>query len=291
MKIAVNTWSLQKLSLANGKSLDEILELIARMDVQAVQTNVDYTLLAPYNSIRGYERLRRRVEGLGMELYSLLVQMNIPGAVRLTSAHDVVNQIEIYLAKAAALGCTILTMPPGDGWQGIDDALGHRMLVDVFQRVMPTAEEYGVKIGLEVGRAAGTFKTPAYALKLVKTIQSNYLTIVPDFEAWRFATDDLPLGVVERPGEVPPEPASMKLFQDCLPYSPYIHAKFLRFDEAGEEPHFPVPELIDAIKLSGKDHVLCVEYEGWIPDIDPHLDPVAETRKGVALLKRRLQAK
>ena len=36
------------------------------------------------------------------------------------------------------------------------------------------------------------------------------------------------------------------------------------------------------------EHTFVIEYEGWIPDINPHLDPAKETKKGIDLIKRHL---
>ena len=41
-------------------------------------------------------------------------------------------------------------------------------------------------------------------------------------------------------------------------------------------------------RAAGTDHVFCVEYEGWIPDLFPERDPLVETKKAVALLRRQL---
>ena len=56
--------------------------------------------------------------------------------------------------------------------------------------------------------------------------------------------------------------------------------------ENGEEPHFPIPEVMDAINNSSIDHLLCLEYEGWIPDVVPERDSYEETRKCVEMVRR-----
>ena len=78
----------------------------------------------------------------------------------------------------------------------------------------------------------------------------------------------------------------MDLFRECMPYSPYIHFKLLSLDENGEEPHFPIPEMMDAINQSAIDHYLCVEYEGWIPDIHPERDSLEETKRCISMIRR-----
>lgn len=100
-------------------------------------------------------------------------------------------------------------------------------------------------------------------------------------------TADMPLGPhCENKDAKKPQPASIELFNECLPYSPYIHFKLLSLDEQGEEPHFPIPEIMKGINNSGIEHYLCIEYEGWIPDFHPERDPIEETRKCVDLIRR-----
>jgi hypothetical protein len=57
---------------------------------------------------------------------------------------------------------------------------------------------------------------------------------------------------------------------------------------ADSQPYFPIAELMSAVRGSNRSHVLNVEYEGWIPDIDPHIDCVRETARCVTLIKRYL---
>jgi len=78
--------------------------------------------------------------------------------------------------------------------------------------------------------------------------------------------------------------------KECLPLARLVHAKLLRLDESGGEPHFPIAEMMLAIRSSERPHIINIEYEGWIPDIDPHLDCIEETRRCVQLIKRHLAA-
>jgi len=48
--------------------------------------------------------------------------------------------------------------------------------------------------------------------------------------------------------------------------------------------------MMSAIRDSARSHIINIEYEGWIPDIDPHLDCIEETRRCVQLIKRHLAA-
>ena len=193
------------------------------------------------------------------------------------------------LAKCNLLECPFVALPPGDAWPGVDAEEGHKIFLDVFGKLVDVAREYGVRMAMEVGRPAGVFQKPEYAIRLVKELGSDFLTIAPDFEAWRFATEDLPLVHVEAPGDVTPTPTSLEVFRDCMPYSPLIHAKMLGFDANGDEHHMPMRELMEIINASPVPEVIDIEYEGWSPDVRPDLDSIEASAKAVALLRRYLK--
>ena len=126
-------------------------------------------------------------------------------------------------------------------------------------------------------------------MRLHRELKNQYFTICPDLEAWRFDTPDIPLVHAENTDGGPSQPESIELFEECLPHAPYIHFKLLSLDENGEEPHFPIPQIMNLINKSSLNHHLCIEYEGWIPDINPNVDAVKETRRCVELIKRYQQ--
>jgi hypothetical protein len=164
----------------------------------------------------------------------------------------------------------------------IDDAYDN--YYKILEKLLPAAEEYGVCIAAETARQ----NTPGLALRLYDALKSDYFTICPDLEAWRFDTSDIPLVHAES-GGASSRPEPLELFAECLPRAPYIHFKLLALDNNGEEPHFPIPQIMDMINRSDITHHLCIEYEGWIPDINPEVDAVTETRRCVELIRRYQQ--
>ena len=194
-----------------------------------------------------------------------------------------VNQLQEFLYIAREMDARFMCIPLILNSPGKSMEEGYSPYVDMLTQVLPLAEKLDIPITIEYARPG----LPQMALKMAKEVRSKYLTLTPDFEAWRIATEDIPLVHVESQSSVSgPEP--IELFYEALPYSRNIHAKLLAFDEHGEEPHFPIAGLMNAINESDDDHHLCIEYEGWIPDINPQLDCVTETRKCVDLLKRYL---
>lgn len=287
-KICLSLWSIEDLTFRQGKSLFELLEIAASLGVDGVDIGEDYHRWPPFDTVHGLNLIRKKVHSLGMQVLSSWMYTDMVAGVATSSIAVVHHQLSDMLAKCSILECPFVALPPGDAWPGVDYEEGHKVFVELFSKVIDVAKEYGVRMALEVGRPAGVFQRPEYALRLVKEISSPYLTIAPDFEAWRFSTPDLPLIHVEAPDDVTPEPTSLDVFRECLPYSPLIHAKFLGFDEGGNEPHMPAEQLLKMIDKSNIPEVVDIEYEGWIPDVRPDLDSVEASRKSIALLKKHI---
>ncbi len=285
--ISVNTVSLEQLSLKGSKALDEILEIIKEMGVDRMDLMEDYIPCHPHTDLHELLQLKKKIASFGLSITSCWFYTDLVGGCYVSSFERVVDDIKEYLAVTAALGAKFMVEGVGPGFPGMKLEEGYNLLLRIFEEIIPTAEEYNVQIGLESARTFG-LKTPQTALKLVKALGSNYLTVAPDFEAWRTPTDKIPGSHVKSPGMKSAGPVSIDVFKECLPYSPLIHAKLLTFDERGEEPNFPIAEMMSLIKNSNREHTLTIEYEGWIPGINPHLDPIIETKKGIALLKRYL---
>lgn len=287
--LAVSVWSLQRLTLTSGTPLDTLMGIIADMGVDQIEINEDYLRLPPYDTPHGHRSLRKAAAEHGLSIASIWFYTDLIGASTLTGVDAVADQLKDYLAIATLVGSPRITIPIGEGPPDLSYGRGYGILTDLFARILPTADDYGVDIGLEVGRTVGRYQTPEGALKLIADLSSDRLKVVPDFEAWRRETPDLPLTHVESTS-LPTEPASIGLFKRCLPHASLIHAKLLRLDEAGNEPHFPLDDLMAAVKESGQEHILDIEFEGWIPDIDPDRDCIVETRRCVDLLKSHLAA-
>lgn len=287
--LAVSVWSLQRLTLTSGTPLDTLMGIIADMGVDQIEINEDYLRLPPYDTPHGHRSLRKAAAEHGLSIASIWFYTDLIGASTLTGVDAVADQLKDYLAIATLVGSPRITIPIGEGPPGLSYERGYGILTDLFAGILPAADDYGVDIGLEVGRTIGRYQTPEGALKLIADLSSDRLKVVPDFEAWRHETPDLPLTHVESTS-LPTEPASIDLFRRCLPHASLIHAKLLRLDEAGNEPHFPLDDLMAAVKESGQAHILDIEFEGWIPDIDPDRDCIVETRRCVDLLKSHLAA-
>ncbi|RYG86884.1 MAG: hypothetical protein EON59_08915, partial [Alphaproteobacteria bacterium] len=217
--ISVSTWSVQQLTIAEGKTLEDMLPIFEDFGVDGIELNEDYSRLREYGTSLGRSTLRRRVADHGLNVTSCWFNVDLLGETDRTSREKLVSDIEGCFEIAAGLGSEMVIMTPIDTFSDYPLEKGTQSFLDTFERLIPLARDYGVTMGMEVARSYGTFRTPEYMTEMVKRIGAQELTVVPDFEAWRFATNDLPLSHVETLGELAPGPSDIALFKAALPYT------------------------------------------------------------------------
>ena len=286
--ISVGMWSLKQYSLKGTKTFDEILETVAEINPDKnIDLMEDYVPCHPHTDMLELIKLKKRIESFGLIINSNWFYTDLIGAVHVESFEKVVNDLKEYIIVVATLGAKFMNTPldcpllPGMKYEE-----GYELVLKIYEEIIPLAEEYNVILGIDGGLPG--FCSPRTALKLVKDLGSDFLTVTPDFEAWRTPSEDIPGLFVETSDSEKTEGLPIEVFEECLPYSPLMHAKFLTFDKKGDEPNFPISEMMSLVKKSKREHTFVIEYEGWIPDINPHLDPAKETKKGIDLLKRYL---
>ena len=280
--IGVSTWCLQQATYTRGMQVDEMIETIASMGVDSFDPTSEYLPIYPGVNLLEMDRIVKKCNDMKLPITSTWFMCDIPAAIRASSIGTVLDETRRYIALTARLGAKFITYPFLFNVPGMTMDDHYETHLRFFEKLLPTCEEYGVIFAHETAREHAS----GLVLRLCKEFASKYYTICPDFEAWRIATPDMPLVHAERPADEVTNPESVELFRELLPYAPLVHAKLLSLDENGEEPHFPIPELMQAINESPIEHHLDVEYEGWIPDIHPERDCVQETRHCVELLRR-----
>ena len=286
--ISVGMWSLKQYSLKGTKTFDEILETVAEINPDKnIDLMEDYVPCHPHTDMLELIKLKKRIESFGLTINSNWFYTDLIGKVHIESFEKVVNDLKEYIIVVATLGAKFMNTPldcpllPGMKYEE-----GYELVLKIYEEIIPLAEEYNVILGIDGGLPG--FCSPRTALKLVKDLGSDFLTVTPDFEAWRTPSEDIPGLFVETSDSEKTEGLPIEVFEECLPYSPLMHAKFLTFDKKGDEPNFPIAEMMSLVKRSKREHTFVIEYEGWIPDINPHLDPAKETKKGIDLIKRHL---
>lgn len=279
--ISVSTWSMQQLTYSKGVTLDDMIRMTKEMGSDSIDICEEYLPCHPQPDLVKIAEIREKVADAGLKMGVTWFSTEIHRGIEASSEEHVLEVYKKNIQIAKALGTPFICIPMllERRWprEKCKDELR-----SFFEKLIPYAEKLDMPISHECARKG----TNSLVLELVKEFDTKYYRICPDLEAWRFGTEDLPLlPHAEDPGAGIMEPEPIELFRDCVEYAPYIHFKLLKM-ENGEEPHFPIPEVMDAINNSSIDHLLCLEYEGWIPDVVPERDSYEETRKCVEMVRR-----
>jgi len=280
--IGISTWSLQQLTYKNGIGLPQMLELMSEMEVDSIDLYDEYLPVFPEVNLHKLYELKKQAKAAGLSISGTWFYDDLLGSYYNVGLDETVENTKRFIAITAFLESKYMALPFLLNVPGIGLEEAHDSYYRVLEKLLPVAEEYGVCIAAETARQ----HTPGLALRLYGELESSAFVICPDLEAWRFDTQDIPLVHAENADGFSSKPEPIELFEKCLPYAPYIHFKLLALDEKGEEPHFPIPQIMDLINRSSIRHHLCIEYEGWIPDINPDADAAKETKRCVELIKK-----
>ncbi|HWA19562.1 MAG TPA: TIM barrel protein [Devosia sp.] len=285
-KVALSTWSLEQLTLLQGRKFEDFLPLVASLGVSSVDIMEYYAGFAPRPSLHDLNRKRRAVAAQGLSVLACWFRGNWVRASLLQSQAEMAERFADYLAVTAQLEAPYMSIHLGSPAPGMAADAGFEVLQRLFEIVVPVAEEYGVVIAIETAHAHAPYDSPKGALRLIRTISSRHLTLCPDWECWRRPSATIPAKNYDSRPMDRLVPLSLADFAECLPHAPLVHAKLLTLDDAGEEPDIPVADLLRAMRESGFGHDLTIEYEGWIPELRPDLDLMTQLRKAVALVER-----
>lgn len=288
--IALNPWSVEGLILRGELTVPGMIEWAADTGFDAIDVGESWMGLSPNPNPALLRNIRTWTRDAGLTISSCWFWSDLLAATTiLGSTEQAVDHVRRYLAIAETLGAGYITLQNGVVPPGMSVSDARSLLLDLYSRIAPAANDCGVVIGIEAARVTSEFNSPQGALELVREFGSDRITVTPDFESWRRPRPGMPpLSYPENPGRTLDEPLTVDVFADCLSHSPMIHAKFLEFDEDGLDPNIPVVELLGAVRADAADHVLCVEYEGWIPDLFPEREPRRETAKALDLIRRQL---
>lgn len=281
--IGVSTWSLQQLSFTQGATIEDIISMTADMGAEGIDICEEYIPCHPLPDLVKIRKIRHLIENKNLKMGATWYGTEISNAIKASSEEQVLEIYKKNILIASEIGSSYVCIPMLINLKTKTREMITQEYIHFFEKLLPFAEKYDMPIAHECARE----KCNGIALDLAKYFNNKYYTVCPDLEAWRINTPDMPLGphCDDPTGEIPtPEPIS--LFRECMPYSPYIHFKLLALDEKGEEPHFPIAEMMECINESPIDHYLCVEYEGWIPEIHPERDSYQETKRCMELIKK-----
>jgi hypothetical protein len=289
-RVSLNPWWAEGLMLEHGVTIEAVIERTAAMGADGIDVQEAHLGLCPHPDPATVRRLRRATSAAGLDVVSCWFYADVLGVAGLYSVDVAVAHIERYLAITEAFEGRFLVIQNGSPPPGMTVPAGRDSLFRLYERIAPLALDHGVVVAFEAARVGTPFNSPDTAAALVREFGSEALSVAPDFEAWRRPTDRMPTGYVEDPGRTQPAPLPVEALEACLPWAPFIHVKYLEPQEDGSDPNYPIAELLAAIQASDREHVLSVEYEGWLPEIHPELEPAEQATRALSAVKRFREA-
>ena len=282
--IVLNPWWGEGLMLQRKADVRDLIETSAKIGADGIDMQEGYLCCSPNPDLLKIHEYRNIARANGLKINSCWFYTDTLGAVRASSLQKTVDYLKRDLLITAMFESPYLVIQHGEPGknQSYEDAKD--TLFRVYDELVPLAEQYQVKVCFEAARILSPFNSPEGALALIREYDSHWITLTPDFEAWRKKNESMTSSYVENPGMTQPDPLPISVMEKCLPNSRYVHAKFLYFDENGEEPNYPERELLQIIENYEKPVDLCIEYEGWLPEIHPELAPAAEVKKAFDLV-------
>ncbi|MCU6732325.1 sugar phosphate isomerase/epimerase family protein [Diplocloster agilis] len=289
--IGINTLCIEKFTLTQNLPNYKAFELIRTMGAEGVDLLEDYMEPHPHPNLYHLRELKKLIHSYGMFVNSTWFYTDPLRACYVSDRKKVMDDIKEYIAITGFLGSHFLMLPPGDPAPGMSDREAQEAFIRFYEELLPVAEEYEVIIGMEVGRMHSPLSSPKGALQIVKQMKSKYLTVCPDWEAWRIHSGNgIPDYYAEAPDVLRDPACSVETFIECLEYAPFIHAKVYEYDEERDiDPNYPLAEMLDAVRNSPYVHHMSMEYEGWTPEIYPDRDPLKVSKQLFDMLNRRLK--
>lgn len=287
-RLGASTWSIEGLLLQGGNSVERQIELIASTGAEIIDLPEYHLGFDPHPNLHRLHTIRDTIKANGLELSGIFFHTDLVAATDFYSAEKVIADLQEYLAVAGFLGAAAIEISNGNLIPSLSEQEARDRLLPIYEAIIPTAEYYGVVVAINAARplTVSAFKSPESALGIVKEFDSPFLRVTPDFECWRITREGMPTKYVEAPNAVRGLATPLEVFADCLPYARRIEAKLYEFDEDGNEPNFPVDELMAMVEDNGAAFDISIEYEGWVPEIHPERDAYEETVKAVQLLQR-----
>lgn len=281
--IGVSTWSLQQLTFTEGADLKDIINMVADMGVEGIDICEEYTPCNPHPDLRKIDEIRDILDEKKLRMGAYWFITEVGNAIKSGGEERALEVYKKNILVAKEMGAEYACFPFLPNFREKSPEQIKEQFIRFFDKLLPFAEKHNMPLAHECAREKGN----GLLLEIAKHFNSKYYSVCPDLEAWRIDTPDLPLGAhADDLTADKPTPETLELFKECLSYSPYIHFKLLSLDEYGEEPHFPIPGLMELINQSPIEHYLCVEYEGWIPDIHPDRNCLTETKRCVEMIKK-----
>src|SRR5438552_2503021 len=128
-RLGVSCWSLEAFTLKEGKTLEEIVPMIAEMGVDGLDIMEYYLGFDPQPNIHDLRRKREFITSHGLDILGCWFYTDLLAATHLYSLEKVIGDIETDLAAAALLESTYIVIHSGDPLPGMSLEDGREILL------------------------------------------------------------------------------------------------------------------------------------------------------------------
>jgi sugar phosphate isomerase/epimerase len=190
--------------------------------------------------------LRQRAQDAGVQFVNITVD-RIGDLAALDDAlrRQAVERHRRWFDVCIELGCPAFRANSGGKDPVITDEHQARC-TESFRRLADWAEESGITVLME--NHGGLSGDPDRMIQIHKEVNSRSFGLLADFRNF--------------PPPVDPHEALAKL----APHASFVHAKFLSFNAAGEDPDFDTARVMRSFRDAGYEGLFGIEFEGEIDD-------------------------
>jgi len=203
---------------------------------------------APGPISEGYlDRLRGAAQAAGVEMVGIAVDhhgdLSSPDAQERSQA---VRRHARWIEACASLGCQWFRANSGAKGVGPVTEAHEQACIRSFAELAEQAGRCGVSVLME--NHWGLSEDPERMARVLAAVDHEYCGALADFRNW--------------PAHVDPYDALAAV----APYVRSVHAKFLAFDERGDDPDFDTPRALDILGGAGFTGRFAIEFEGELDD-------------------------
>jgi sugar phosphate isomerase/epimerase len=219
---------------------------------------------APAGAIaEGYlEELRGAAQAAGVGIVGIAVDhhgdLSSPSEPERSQA---VRRHAAWIEVCKALGCDWFRANSGAKDVGPVTKAHEQACVRSFAELAEQAGRSGITVLME--NHWGLSADPKRMVGVLAAVDNEYCGALADFRNW------------------PPQVDPYYALAAIAPYTKSVHAKFLSFDDRGDDPHFDAPRALQILRQAGFAGRFAIEFEG---ELDDHLGVL----KSKELLERLL---
>lgn len=192
----------------------------------------------------GYlKELKRSSDDAGVRIVGIAVDSHGDlSSLNAAERRAALNNHRKWFDACAALGCAAFRANSG-GTKAAQITTEHtRACSESFAQLADWAQAYAIDVLME--NHWGVSADPDRMIAIVEAVNHERFGILADFRNF------------------PPEVDLYSALARIAPHARFVHAKFLSFDDRGEDPHFDTARVMAAFKSAGYRGLFGIEFEG-----------------------------